>query len=62
MKTRTSHLVYLLLWLVVLAAYVIALSYLPQGPNLLMILPAGLGGIAAAQEWSDYLSMKKRMA
>lgn len=62
MKTRTSHLVYLLLWLVVLAAYVTALSHLPQGPNLLMILPAGLGGIAAAQEWSDFLSMKKRPA
>ena len=49
MKTRTSHLVYLLLWLVVLAAYVTALSMLPHAPNVLMVLPAGLGGIAAAQ-------------
>ena len=47
MKTRTSHLVYLLLWLVVLAAYVTALSMLPHAPNVLMVLPAGLGGIAA---------------
>ena len=62
MKTRTSHLVYLLLWLVVLAAYVTALSMLPHAPSVLMVLPAGLGGIAAAQEWSDYLSMKKRSA
>ena len=60
MKTRTSHLVNLLLWLLMLAAYVVVLSYLPQAPGLLLILPAGLGGIAAAQEWSDYLSMKKR--
>ena len=62
MKTRTTHLVYLLLWLVVLAAYVTALSNLPQGPNLLMILPAGLGSIAAAQEWSDFLAAKTRPA
>ena len=62
MKTRTLHLVYLLLWLVVLAAYVTALSYLPQGPSLLLVRPAGLGGIAAAQEWSDYLAMKKKSA
>lgn len=44
MKTRTSHLVNLLLWLVMLAAYVVALSYLPHAPGLLLILPAGLGG------------------
>ena len=62
MKTRTSHLISLLLWLIVLAAYVSALHHLPQTPSLLMILPAGLGCIAAAQEWSDYLPMKRQAA
>lgn len=62
MKSRNSHLLTLFVWLVLLAAYVVALSYLPHEPSLLLTLPAGLGGIAAAQEWSDYLSMKKHAA
>lgn len=32
------------------------------GSGLLLTIPAGLGGIAAAQEWSDYLTMKKHAA
>lgn len=62
MKTRNSHLVTLFVWLIILAAYVVALRYMPHAPGLLLTLPAGLGGIAAAQEWSDYLSMKKHAA
>ena len=62
MKSRTSHLIHLLVWLLVLTAYVVALNGLPQAPGLLLTIPAGLGGIAAAQEWSDYLTMKKHAA
>ena len=57
MKSRTSHLIHLLVWLLVLTAYVVVLNGLPQAPGLLLTIPAGLGGIAAAQEWSDYLSV-----
>ena len=53
MKSRTSHLIHLLVWLLVLTAYVVVLTGLPQPPGLLLTIPAGLGGIAAAQEWSD---------
>ena len=60
MKSRTSHLIHLLVWLLVLTAYVV--NGLPQAPGLLLTIPAGLGGIAAAQEWSDYLTMKKHAA
>ena len=45
-----------------LTAYVVVLNGLPQAPGLLLTIPAGLGGIAAAQEWSDYLTMKKHEA
>lgn len=62
MKTRNSHLLTLLVWLVMLTAYVVALSYLPHAPGLLFAIPAGLAGIAAAREWSDYLTMKKHAA
>ena len=62
MKSRTSHLIHLLVWLLVLTAYVVVLTGLPQAPGLLLTIPAGLGGIAAAQEWSDYLTMKKHAA
>lgn len=62
MKSRTSHLIHLLVWLLVLTAYVVVLNDLPQAPGLLLTIPAGLGGIAAAQEWSDYLTMKKHAA
>ena len=62
MKSRTSHLIHLLVWLLVLTAYVVELNGLPQAPGLLLTIPAGLGGIAAAQEWSDYLTMKKHAA
>ena len=59
MKSRTSHLIHLLVWLLVLTAYVVVLNGLPQA---LLTIPAGLGGIAAAQDWSDYLTMKKHAA
>ena len=62
MKSRTSHLIHLLVWLLVLTSYVVVLNGLPQAPGLLLTIPAGLGGIAAAQEWSDYLTMKKHAA
>ena len=62
MKSRTSHLIPLLVWLLVLTADVVVLNGLPQAPGLLLTIPAGLGGIAAAQEWSDYLTMKKHAA
>ena len=62
MKSRTSHLIHLLVWLLVLTTYVVVLNGLPQAPGLLLTIPAGLGGIAAAQEWSDYLTMKKHAA
>ena len=62
MKSRTSHLIHLLVWLLGLTAYVVVLNGLPQAPGLLLTIPAGLGGIAAAQEWSDYLTMKKHAA
>ena len=62
MKSRTSHLIHLLVWLLVLTGYVVVLNGLPQAPGLLLTIPAGLGGIAAAQEWSDYLTMKKHAA
>ena len=62
MKSRTSHLIHLLVWLLVLTAYVVVLNGLRQAPGLLLTIPAGLGGIAAAQEWSDYLTMKKHAA
>ena len=62
MKSRTSHLIHLLVWLLVLTAYVVVLNGLPQAPGLLLTIPAGLGGIAADQEWSDYLTMKKHAA
>ena len=62
MKSRTSHLIHLLVWLLVLTAYVVVLNGLPQAPGLLLTNPAGWGGIAAAQEWSDYLTMKKHAA
>ena len=62
MKSSTSHLILLLVWLLVLTAYVVVLNGLPQAPGLLLTIPAGLGGIAAAQEWSDYLTMKKHAA
>ena len=62
MKSRTSHLIHLLVWLLVLTAYVGVLNGLPQAPGLLLTIPSGLGGIAAAQEWSDYLTMKKHAA
>ena len=62
MKSRTSHLIHLLVWLLVLTAYVVVLNGLPQAPGRLLTIPAGLGGIAAAQEWSDYLTMKKHAA
>ena len=62
MKSRTSHLIHLLVWLLVLTAYVVVLNGLPQASWLLLTIPAGLGGIAAAQEWSDYLTMKKHAA
>ena len=62
MKSRTSHLIHLLVWLLVLTAYVVVLNGLPRAPGLLLTIPAGLGGIAAAQEWSDYLTMKKHAA
>ena len=62
MKSRTSHLIHLLVWLLVLTAYVVVLNCLPQAPGLLLTIPAGLGGIAAAQDWSDYLTMKKHAA
>ena len=62
MKSRTSHLIHLLVWLLVLTAYVVVLNGLPHAPGLLLTIPAGLGGIAAAQEWSDYLTMKKHAA
>ena len=62
MKSRTSHLIHLLVWLLVLTASVVVLNGLPQAPGLLLTIPAGLGGIAAAQEWSDYLTMKKHAA
>ena len=62
MKSRTSHLIHLLVWLLVLTAYVVVLNGLPQAPGLLLTIPAGLAGIAAAQEWSDYLTMKKHAA
>ncbi len=62
MKSRTSHLIHLLVWLLVLTAYVVVLNGLPQAPGLLLTIPAGLGGIAAAQDWSDYLTMKKHAA
>lgn len=54
--------IHLLVWLLVLTAYVVVLNGLPQAPGLLLTIPAGLGGIAAAQEWSDYLTMKKHAA
>ena len=62
MKSRTSHLIHLLVWLLVLTADVVVQKGLPQAPGLLLTIPAGLGGIAAAQEWSDYLTMKKHAA
>ena len=62
MKSRTSHLIHLLVWLRVRTSYVVVLNGLPQAPGLLLTIPAGLGGIAAAQEWSDYLTMKKHAA
>ena len=62
MKSRTSHLIHLLVWLLVLTAYVVVLNGLPQAPGLLLTIPAGLGGIAAAPAWSDYLTMKKHAA
>ena len=62
MKSRTSHLIHLLVWLLVLTAYVVVLNGLPQAPGLLLTIPAGLGGIAAAQDWSDYLTMKNHAA
>ena len=62
MKSRTSHLIHLLVWLLVLTAYVVVLNGLPQAPGLLLTIPAGLGGIAAAQDWSEYLTMKKHAA
>ena len=43
-------------------SHVVVLNGLPQAPGLLLTIPAGLGGIAAAQEWSDYLTMKKHAA
>ena len=55
MKSRTSHLIHLLVWLLVLTAYVVVLNGLPQAPGLLLTIPAGLGGIAAAQDWSCLL-------
>ena len=62
MKSTTSQLSHLLVWLRVLPAFVVVLNGLPQAPGLLLTIPAGLGGIAAAQEWSDYLTMKKHAA
>lgn len=43
MKSRTSHLIHLLVWLLVLTAYVVVLNGLPQAPGLLLTIPAGLG-------------------
>ena len=49
MKTKNTHLVALLVMLLVLVAYV----------ALLLALPAAVVSILAAQQWSDYLTMKK---
>ena len=52
MKTQHAHLVALLVMLLVLVAYVAVL-------NTLLALPAAVASILAAQQWSDYLTMKK---
>lgn len=59
MKTRFVHLLTLLVWLVVLAGYVAVLSHLSAAPGLLLTLPAAVGALGAAQEWSDLLDLRK---
>ena len=53
MKTKNTHLVALLVMLLVLVAYVNITH------PLLLALPAAVVSILAAQQWSDYLTMKK---
>ena len=58
MKTQHAHLVALLVMLLVLVAYVAVLNTITIIP-LLLALPAAVVSILAAQQWSDYLTMKK---
>ncbi|MEE0257462.1 hypothetical protein [Evtepia sp.] len=59
MKTQHAHLVALLVMLLVLVAYVAVLNTLTITHPLLLALPAAVVSILAAQQWSDYLTMKK---
>lgn len=45
MKSRTSHLIHLLVWLLVLTAYVVVLNGLPQAPGLLLTILRGWVGL-----------------
>lgn len=59
MKTQHAHLVALLVMLLVLVAYVAVLNTITIIQPLLLALPAAVVSILAAQQWSDYLTMKK---
>ncbi|MFR6378521.1 MAG: hypothetical protein ACLUNZ_00455 [Evtepia sp.] len=59
MKTQHAHLVALLVMLLVLVAYVALLNTINITHPLLLALPAAVVSILAAQQWSDYLTMKK---
>ena len=59
MKTKNTHLVALLGMLLGLVAYVAVLNTINITHPLLLALPAAVVSILAAQQWSDYLTMKK---
>ena len=59
MKTKNTHLVALLVMLLVLVAYVAVLNTITIIHRLLLALPAAVVSMLAAQQWSDYLTMKK---
>ena len=59
MKTQNAHLVALMVMLLVLVAYVAVLNVFTITHPLLVALPAAVVSVLAAQQWSDYLTMKK---
>ena len=62
MKSRTSHLIHLLVWLLVLTAYVVVLNGLPQAPGLLLTICGWVGLVPWPRRWSGLSTMKKHAA
>lgn len=56
MKTHTKNILFSILWLAVLVAYVVMFTQLPVGSHLLLKVVAGVICIATAQSWSDLLT------